>query len=57
MLKEVLKDCECNSRDEIEEAIMKVSDELTVGEVQSGFHNWMSRLTWVIEKWGESIME
>jgi hypothetical protein len=33
MLKEVLKDCEFNSSDEIEEAITKVWDEFTFDEV------------------------
>jgi hypothetical protein len=43
-----LKDREFNSSDEIEEAIAKVWDELTFDEVQSAFHNWLSRLAWVI---------
>jgi hypothetical protein len=44
MLNGVLKDREFNSNDEIEEAIAKVWDEFTFDEVQSVFHNWMSRL-------------
>jgi hypothetical protein len=44
MLKGVLKHREFNLSDEIEEAITKVWDEM-----QRVFHNWMSRLTWVIE--------
>jgi hypothetical protein len=39
-----LKDREFNSSDEIEEAIAKVWDEFTFDEVESVFHNWMSRL-------------
>jgi hypothetical protein len=54
MLKGFLNDCEFNSSHEIEEAIMKVWDELTFDKVQSVFHNWMNRLAWVIEN-GESI--
>jgi translation elongation factor EF-1beta len=49
MLKAVLKDHECSSGDDIEEAIAKVWDEFTFDEVQSVFHNWMSRLAWIIE--------
>jgi hypothetical protein len=49
MSKEVVKDRELNSGDEIEEAITKVWAEFTFGEVQSVFHNWMSRLAWAIE--------
>jgi hypothetical protein len=57
MLKRILNGCESNSSDEIEEAITKVWDELTFDEVQSVFHNWTSRLTWVIENEEESILE
>jgi hypothetical protein len=57
MLKGVLKDREFNSSDEIEEVITKVWDELTFNEVQIVFHNWTSRLAWVIENWGEDIIE
>jgi hypothetical protein len=45
MLKGVMKDREFKSSGEIEEMITKVWDELTFNEVQSVFHNWMSRLT------------
>jgi hypothetical protein len=44
-----LKDREFNSSDEIEEVITKARDELTFDEMQSTFHNWMSRLACVIE--------
>jgi hypothetical protein len=57
MLKRVLKDRECNSSDEIEEAIMKVWDELTFDEMHSVFHNWMNRFAWIIENGGEFIAE
>jgi hypothetical protein len=46
-----------NSSDEIEGAITKVWDELTFGEVQSIFRNWMSRFAQVIAKGGEYIVE
>jgi hypothetical protein len=49
MLKEVLNDGEFNSSDEIEEARMKVWDELTFDDLQSALHNWANRLAWVIE--------
>jgi hypothetical protein len=55
MLQRVLKDREFNSIDEIEEAITKVRNKLTFGEIQSVFHNCMSRLAWVTEN-GESIL-
>jgi hypothetical protein len=57
MLKEVLKDRESNSSDETEEAIPKTRDEFTFGEMQGVFHNWMSRLAWVIKNEGEHIIE
>jgi histone-lysine N-methyltransferase SETMAR len=57
MLKEVLKDREFSSSDEIEEAITKVWDDLTFDQVQSVFHEWIRRLTWVIENGGEYIIE
>jgi hypothetical protein len=57
MLNGVMKGREFNSSGEIEEMIPKVWDELTFNEVQSAFHNWMSRLTSVIENGGEYIIE
>jgi hypothetical protein len=56
-LRGVLKDRDFDSGDEIDEAIPRVWDELTFDEVQSVFHNWMNRLTWDIENWGEPITE
>jgi hypothetical protein len=57
MLTGVLKDRGLNSSNEIEEATLKVWDELTFNEAQSVFHNWMSRLASVIENRGEYIIE
>jgi hypothetical protein len=57
MLKRVLKDHEFSLSDESEEAIPKIWDELTIGEVQDVFHNWMSLLAWIIEKENEYIIE
>jgi hypothetical protein len=57
MLKEVLKDRELNSSDEIDEAMVKVWDGLTFHEVQTVFHNWMNRLTWLSENGREHIIE
>jgi hypothetical protein len=57
MLKEVLKGREFSSSNQIEEVIAKMWDELTFDEVQSVFHNWMSRLAWVLENGGEYIIE
>jgi hypothetical protein len=57
VLKGFLKDREFNSSDEIEEVIPKVWAEPTFDEVQRVFHNWMSRLEWVIENAGEYIIK
>jgi histone-lysine N-methyltransferase SETMAR len=57
MLKRVLKDREFDSSDEIEEEITKIWDGLTFDEAHSVFHNWMSRLAWVIENGREYITE
>jgi hypothetical protein len=58
ILKEVLKDREFNSSDEIEEAITitNVWNELTFNEWQSVFNNWVSRLAWVIKNEKEYII-
>jgi hypothetical protein len=52
MMKGVLNDGEFNSSDEIEEARTKVWDEEIFDEMQSAFHNWASRLIWVIVNGG-----
>jgi hypothetical protein len=57
MLKRILKGYESNSSNEIEEAIMIVSDELIFDELQNVFHNWMSRFGWVIESEREYIIK
>jgi hypothetical protein len=57
MLKEILKDREFHSHDEIEEAIMMAWNDLTFDGVQSFFHNWVNQLRWVIENGGEYITE
>jgi hypothetical protein len=57
MLKGIFKDQEFTSSDEIEEAIPKTSNDLTLDDVQSVSRNWMSRLAWVIENGGEYVHE
>jgi hypothetical protein len=57
LLKGVLKDREFSSSDGIEQAITNVWDELTFNEVQSVFHNWMSRLACAIANEREYIIE
>jgi hypothetical protein len=57
ILKGILKDRELHSRDETEKVITMVWNDLTFDEVQSVFHNWMNRLSWVIENRGEYITE
>jgi hypothetical protein len=57
MLKEILKDREFHSHDEIEEAITMDWSNLTFDDVQSVFQNWMNRLRWLIENGGEYITE
>jgi hypothetical protein len=44
MLKEVLKYRELKSSAEITEAVSRIWNGLAFNEVQSLFHNWMSRL-------------
>jgi hypothetical protein len=44
MLKGVLKVRELDSSHEIEEVITKVWDKFFFDEVQSVFHNWLTRL-------------
>jgi hypothetical protein len=56
-LTEILKDRECNSSEEIEQAIAEAYNDVTVDEVQSVFQNWTSRLVWVIENGGEYVHE
>jgi hypothetical protein len=54
----VKRNLECqafNSRDEIEETIARIRDNLTFDDVQSVFQNWMSRLAWVIGKGREYV--
>jgi hypothetical protein len=57
MLKGILKNRELHPHDEVEEAITMAWTDLTFGEVQSVFHNWMNRLGWVIENRGEYSTE
>jgi hypothetical protein len=52
-----LKYHEFNLSNEIEEVTAKVWDGLISYEVQSVFHNSISRLAWVIENGGEHIIE
>jgi histone-lysine N-methyltransferase SETMAR len=57
VLKGILKDREFHSHGEIEQAITMARNDLTFGEVQSVFHNWINRHRWVIENGGEYITE
>jgi hypothetical protein len=57
MLKGALKGREFGSSDQIEEVITKVWDGLTFDDVQSVFHNWMSRPARIIENEGEHMIK
>jgi hypothetical protein len=46
ILKGILKDRKFSSNDEIEEVIVLVGNDLTVADVQTVFHKWMSRSAW-----------
>jgi hypothetical protein len=47
MLKQILRDREFSSSDEIEDAIAQMWNHLTFDDVQSAFRNWIRRLAWV----------
>jgi hypothetical protein len=53
IVKRILKDCEFNSNDEIEEAITLAWNDLNFDDVHRVFDNWMNRLAWVIKNGGE----
>jgi histone-lysine N-methyltransferase SETMAR len=57
MLKQILRDREVSSNDEIEDAIAQVWNDLTFDDVQSMFRDWIPRLVWVAENDGEYISE
>jgi hypothetical protein len=57
MLKGILKDPEFNSSDEIEETFAAAWNDVTFSDVQGVFHNWRSRLAWVIKNGGESNLK
>jgi hypothetical protein len=57
MLKQILRDRELSSRDEIEDAIVQVWNDLTFDDAQSVFRNWIRRLTVVAENDGGYISE
>jgi hypothetical protein len=56
-LKEITKDREFHSHEEIEEAMTVAWNGLNFEDVQSIFYDWMRRLAWVIEHEGEYIRE
>jgi hypothetical protein len=57
LLKEIMKDREFHSHEEIDEAITVAWNDLTFETVQSIFYDWMRRLASVIEHERESILE
>jgi hypothetical protein len=56
LLKGIMKDGECHSHEEIEEAITMAWNDLTFEDVQSIFYDRMRRFAWVIEHEGEYIL-
>jgi hypothetical protein len=57
MLKQILKDREFSSSDEIEDVMTQVWNGLTFDNVQSVFRDWTRRLAWVAENDGDYINE
>jgi hypothetical protein len=53
MLKQILRDREFFSSDEIKDAIAQLRNDLTFDDVQSVFQDWTRRLAWVAENDGE----
>jgi hypothetical protein len=53
MLKGILKHRRVNSNDDIEEATASSWNDLLFDDVETVFHNRMSRLAWVIKNDGE----
>jgi hypothetical protein len=56
-LKQILRDWEFSSNDEIEDAIAQVWNAVTFDDVQSVFRDWIRRLAWVAENDGEYVSE
>jgi hypothetical protein len=56
-LKEKLKDCQLREVQTLHQAITDLLDELTFGNVQAVFLEWMNRLSWVIENKGKCFIE
>jgi hypothetical protein len=57
MLKQILRDREFSSSDEIKEAIAQVWNNLTFDDVQSVFREWIRHPAWVAENDGKYISE
>jgi hypothetical protein len=57
MLKQILRDREFSSSDEIEDAIAQVWNNLTFNDFQSVFRDWVRHLAWVAENDGEYMGE
>jgi hypothetical protein len=57
ILKQILRDREFSSIDEIEDAIAQTWNDLVFDDVQSVFRDWVRRLTWVAENDREYISE
>jgi hypothetical protein len=55
--KEILRDREFSSNDEIENAITQARNDLTFDDVQSVFQDWIRHLAWVTENDGGYISE
>jgi hypothetical protein len=57
MSKQIPRDREFSSSDEIEEGIAQIWNDLTFDDVQSVFHDWIQRLVWVAANDGENISQ
>jgi hypothetical protein len=57
MLKQILRDREFSSSDEIEDVIAQIWNYLTFDGVHSVFRDWIWRFVWVAENDGEYVNE
>jgi hypothetical protein len=57
MFKQILRDREFSSTDEIEDVAAQVWNDLTFGDIQSVFRDWIRRLAWVAQNDEEYIHE
>jgi predicted metal-dependent enzyme (double-stranded beta helix superfamily) len=57
MLEHILRDRDFSLRDEIEDVITQAWNNLTFDDVQSVFTDWIRRVAWLAEDYGEYMSE